>query len=138
MANITVPNGRGVVIPREVVQEKVAAVLARHPELLSFDPLDAKYENILMRLKTDPGPPHSQRDGWEGMVCDWYFGTYTMTDDTTGELVTLPSLALVTSDGVIVRMTNSEPAVRSWLVILGEIGPERVTAGRHYWQILPA
>lgn len=152
MANIDVRTGRGVIMPREQVLERIADVLRRHPELVSFDPLDEKYESMVMRCKTDPGPSHAERDGWEGCVCDWYFGSYTMTDQDTGELVTLPSLALVTTDGRLVRLTNSEPAVRSWLAILREIGAERVqrglnilvslrpsqTAGRHYWVILPA
>lgn len=152
MANITVTNGSGSVMPREIVQERVSAILARHPDLISFDPLDDLNERMLMRCKVDPGAGHQERDGWEGMVSDWYFGTYTMTDQDTGELVTLPSLALLTCDGKLIRFTNSEPAVRSWLAILHEIGVDRVrqglmvrvalrasqTAGRHYWQILPA
>lgn len=152
MANVQKQNGRGVVQPRDVVVEKVQAIMAKYPDLVSFDPLDERYESLVMRCKTDPGPAHSERDGWEGQVCDWYFGTYTMVNNDTGELVTLPSLCLITSDGVLVRFTNSEPAVRSWLVILREIGADRIrqglrvrcslrssqTAGRHYWIILPA
>lgn len=152
MANITVSNGRGVVVAREQVVERVADIMRRHPDLISFDPLDETYERLVMRCKIDPGASHEERDGWEGQVSDWYFGTYTMTDQHSGELVTLPSLALVTVDGRLVRFTNSEPAVRSWLSILREIGVERVkrglqvrvslrpsqTAGRHYWTILPA
>lgn len=152
MANIDAKNSRGIVMPREQVLEKIADILRRHPDLVSFDPLDEAYEHLVLRCKVDPGPAHAERDGWEGCVCDWWFGSYTMTDDVTGELLTLPSLALVTVDGRLVRLTNSEPAVRSWLVILREIGVERVkrglnvcvtlrqsqTAGRHYWMILPA
>lgn len=152
MANIQKQNGRGVIQTREVVSEKVQAILAKHPDLISFDPLDERYEALTMRCKTDPGPGHGERDGWEGQVCDWWFGAYTVVDQDTGELVTLPSLALITSDGALVRFSGSEPAVRSWLVILREIGPDRVrqglrvrvslrpsqTAGRHYWLILPA
>lgn len=152
MANVSIPNGRGVVVPREVVVEKVQAVLMRHPELISFDMLDEALEPIVLRLKCDPGPTHDQRNGWTGLVNEWYFGTYTMTDESSGELVTLPSLVLLATDGRILRLTNSEPAVRSWLSVLREVGVERVkkglqvvcklrpsqTAGKHYWQILPA
>jgi hypothetical protein len=152
VANISIPSGRGVVVPREVVQERIADVLRRHPDLVSFDPLDERYENLIMRCKLDPGVPKEERDGWTGQVCDWYFGTYSMVDDKTGEVMTLPSLSLWTSDGICCRLTNSEPAVRAWLAILREIGVERVKRGlmvrvalRHsagavgpYWTILPA
>lgn len=152
MANISVRQSGGVVQPREVIVEKVQAILRRHPDLVSFDPDEPRYESMVMRCKTDPGANHAERDGWEGQVCDWYFGTYTLSDDETGELITLPSLSLITTDGRLIRFTSSEPAVRGWLTILREIGVERIkeglnvrvtlrpsqTAGRHYWQILPA
>lgn len=152
MSNVTVSAKSGTVVPREVVMEKVADILRRYPDLISFDPLDEKYEALVHRCKVDPGPGHAERDGWTGEVSEWYFGTYTMTDEASGELITLPSLALVTTDGKLVRLVNSEPAVRHWLAILREIGAERVrrglrvkvalrasqTAGRHYWSIVPA
>lgn len=152
MANISVHQGGGIVVPRQQVLERIDDILRRHPDLISFDPLDETYERLVMRCKTDPGPSHDERDGWEGQVCDWYFGSYTMTDQDTGELITLPSLCLITVDGQLVRFSNSEPAVRSWISILREIGPDRIrrglqvrvslrpsqTAGRHYWSILPA
>lgn len=152
MANISVHQGGGIFVPRQQVLERIEDILRRHPDLISFDPLDETYERVVMRCKTDPGPGHAERDGWEGQVCDWYFGSYTMTDDASGELITLPSLSLITVDGQLMRFTNSEPAVRAWLSILREIGVERVkrglhvrvslrasqTAGRHYWTILPA
>lgn len=152
MANIQPGNQRGSIMPREVVCEQVADVLRKYPELISFDPTDEAYDRLLMRCKTDPGPGHAARDGWEGQVCDWWFGVHTMTDQDTGELVTLPSLVLITTDGILMRFSGSGPAVRSWLAILREIGADRVrkglmvrvrlqasqTAGRHYWLILPA
>lgn len=152
MANIAVHQGKGIVIPRQQVLERIEDILRRHPDLISFDPLDETYERLVMRCKIDPGPGHAERDGWEGQVCDWYFGSYTMSDETSGELITLPSLCLITVDGALVRFVNSEPAVRAWLAILREIGVERVkrglhvrvslrgsqTSGRHYWLILPA
>lgn len=152
MANVSVPQPRGAIMPREVVMEKIQAVLTRHPDLMSFDPLDEKYEKTLMCLKLDPGCPREERDGWTGEVADWYFGPYTITDERTGELITMPSLVLMALDGRMVRLSNSEPAVRSWLAILREIGVERVKKGINvrvslrksaqavgpYWQIMPA
>lgn len=152
MANISVHQGGGIVVPRQQVLERIEDILRRHPDLISFDPLDETYERLVMRCKIDPGATHEERDGWEGQVCDWYFGSYTMSDQTSGEMITLPSLSLITVDGRLARFTNSEPAVRAWLAILREIGVERVkrglnvrvclrasqTAGRHYWSILPA
>lgn len=152
MANISVPNGHGVVASREQVVERVEDILRRHPNLISFDPLEERYESLVLRCKIDPGPAHSERDGWTGQVCDWWFGTNTIADKDTGELVTLPTLALITVDGQLIKFLNSEPAVRAWLAILRELGEERIkrgfmvrvslrpsqTAGRHYWSILPA
>lgn len=153
MSNIQPANGgRGVVMPREVVVERIGAILRKYPELISFDPAEETSERLLLRCKTDPGPGHDERAGWEGEVTDWYFGPYTMTDRDTGELLTLPSLVLLTVDGRLIRFSSSEPALRSWLTILRVVGVERVqrglhvkvhyrasqAAGRHYWQILPA
>ena len=152
MANITVPSQRGVILPREAVIEKIGEILVRHPDLISFDVADERNERTYFAMKVDPGCGAAERNGWEGEVAEWYFGSYTITDEQTGELQTLPSLALMATDGRLIRFTNSEPAVRSWLAILREIGVERVkkgvrvrvhlrasqTAGRHYWQILPA
>lgn len=145
------PEPIGVIVPADIVRDKVHLTLAKFPDLVSFDPTDEANERIMLRCKLDPGVSREERDGFEGMITDWHFGTYTMTDEETGELKTMPSLALLTEEGRLIRLTNSEPAVRAWLAILKELGVERVkrglnvkiclrassNQGRRYWQIIP-
>lgn len=130
--------------------DNVRAVVARHPDAISFDPADEANELLSLRCQTDPGIAAQQRDGWRGLVTGWYVGTWEIADETSGEVVTLPSLCLLTPRGELVRLCGW-PAITSWANLVRAAGADRCragipvvvkrrpsgTAGRSYWIVLP-
>lgn len=136
--------------PPEEVRRNVTDIVSRHPDAISFDAADPEYELLVLRCETDPGIAAQQRDGWRGTVTGWYVGTWAVTDEVTGEVVTLPSLCLLTARGELVRLTGW-PGITSWANLIRAATADRVrqglpvvvkrrasgTAGRSYWIVLP-
>jgi hypothetical protein len=135
---------------REVVEQGLVAVRQTHPDIVSYDETDPESETLRLRIMVDPGVPAPQRDGWEGTVCHWGVSVQEVTDEATGEVRYLPSLALVSTDDQLLRLTGW-PAIGAWLRLVGAAGADRVRAGlrvrvrrqpsrragRSYWVIVP-
>lgn len=154
MPQLPVPrgaNGGQVVLPAEVIRENVRSVIAKMPDLVSYDPTDSASEALMLRCAVDPGIQGQKRDGWTATVCQWSVQAYDVNDEKTGEIVTLPSLCLISETGEMCRLTGW-PAIKSWANLLRAAGAERCslgikivvkrrpsgTAGRSYWLVLPA
>lgn len=149
MSNIVPRKGDGAVVPVEITRENCRAALAKMPDLISYDPTDADTEMLTVRCATEMGISSQQRDGWRGRVVTWWMGPYETEDEETGEVVTLPTLVLITTDGVLARYAGW-PAIKSWAKIVRAAGAERCrqgidvvvkrrpsgTAGRSYWQVM--
>lgn len=140
---------RGEIIPAPAtVGERVRALVSANPDALSYDPSLAENELLHVRMMTDPGIDAGRRGGWRGFVYGWAVGTWTVMDQDTGEVVELPSLVLIGSEGALIRLTGW-PAINCWSQILRYCPPDRVraglpvvitrrasgTAGRSYWSI---
>lgn len=152
MTNLPIPKTgeQQIALPAEVVRENIQTVLRQMPDLVSYDPTTDHGELLSIKMAVDPGIPAQQRDGWSGTVVEWGISSYDVTDPGTGEMVTLPSLALLTDRGELVRLTGW-PAIRSWAAIVRAAGRERCqlgmavvvkrrpsgTAGRSYWVVVP-
>jgi hypothetical protein len=135
---------------REVVEQSLVAVRQTHPDIVSYDETDPESETLRLRIMVDPGVPSPQRDGWEGTVCHWGVSVQEITDEQSGEVRYLPSLALVSTDDQLVRLTGW-PAIGAWLRLVAAAGADRVRAGlrvrvrrqpsrrpgRSYWVIVP-
>jgi hypothetical protein len=142
--------GAVVLSQREVVEQSLAAVRRTQPDVQSYDESDPESETLRLRILVDPGVPAPQRDGWEGTVCHWGVSVQEVTDEATGEVRHLPSLALVAADDQLVRLTGW-PAIGAWLRLVAAAGADRVRAGlrvrvrrqasrrpgRSYWVIVP-
>jgi hypothetical protein len=136
--------------PPAVVEENVANIISRHPDAISFDPSDEANEMLSLRCQTDPGIASQLKDGWRGIVNTWYVGTWQVPDEGTGEVMTLPSLVLLTTRNELVRLTGW-PAINSWATLLRAAKADRIrqglpviikrrpsgTAGHSYWLVLP-
>lgn len=152
MSNLPVPKTgeQSVALPAEVVRENVQTVLRNMPDLVSVDPTTDRGELLALKLAVDPGIPAQQRDGWSGCVVEWSINAREAKGDREGEIVTLPSLALLSDKGEVVVLYGW-PAIRSWAAILQNAGKERCqlgmpvvvkrrpsgTAGRSYWTVVP-
>lgn len=140
----------GVMLPAEVVRDNVRTALQQQPNLISYDPTTEEGELVSLRCAVDPGIPAQQRDGWRGTVVQWGISAYDVNDEQRGEIVTLPSLALISSERELIRLTGW-PAIKSFGQIVRHLGIERCrrgvpivvkrrasgTAGRSYWIVLP-
>lgn len=137
------------VVPADIVRENCLAALARMPDLISFDPAEVENEMLAVRCATEMGIEAQKRDGWCGRVVKWWMGPYEIEDQQTGEIVVLPTLVLITWDGVLARF-GGWPAIKSWAKIVRAAGAARCrqgidvvvkrrasgTAGRSYWQVM--
>lgn len=138
------------VVPRGDVIASLQLIIEQQPELISYDTTDESNELLAIRCAVDAGVPEARRDGWRGTVNIWWVGPYEIPDKETGELVTIPSLVLIDSDGNLCRLTG-EAAISSWAQILRIAGVERCRQGLRvkvsrrksstsmgsYWQVLP-
>lgn len=134
--------------PPDEVRESVGELVERSPGALSYDPADPDAFLLHIRCQTDPGIPAQLRDGWKGVVRHWACVPYDVTDERTGENVTLPSLVLIDTNDVLIRLTNW-PAISSWAAIVRSAGADKCragipvivrrrqsgTAGRSYWSV---
>lgn len=150
MADLVPAKAGQIVSQIEIVRANIAQVLAQNPQLCSFDLMAEENESLKLRSVLDPGILATERDGWSGFVNNWNICPYDVTNQQTGEVDTVPSLALFTPDGQLVRLTGW-PAIKSWLRLVDAATPERCslgirvrvvrrpsgTAGRSYWQVLP-
>src|SRR5579875_908495 len=116
---------------REVVEQGLIAVRQTHPDVVSYDETDPESETLRLRIMVDPG-------------------VQEVTDEATGEVRYLPSLALVSTDDQLLRLTGW-PAIGAWLRLVSAAGADRVRAGlrvrvrrqpsrragRSYWVIVP-
>ena len=149
MSNIVPRRSGGAVVPAEIVRENCRAALAKMPDLISYDPTEVDNEILTVRCATEMGIPSQQRDGWRAKIVAWWVGPYECEDEETGEVELVPSLALITSDGVLARYYNW-PVIKSWAKIVRAAGAERCrqgidvvvkrrpsgTSGRSYWQVM--
>lgn len=145
-----VPGQQRVMLPTEVTREQVKSVIAKMPDLVSYDPADEASEALHLRCMVDPGVPAQKREGWRGTVCQWSVSAQEVADEHTGEVSVLPSLALISDNDEMCRLYGW-PAIKSWVRLLQAAGAERCslgirvrvvrrpsgTAGRSYWLILP-
>ena len=150
MANIKKREEQTAVIEAEVVRENINRALIQMPELISFDSLDPANEMLALMCSVGQGVPAHERDGWRGTVVKWWFGPYTITDQKTGELITMPSLVLIPVEGEMCRLTGW-PCVNTWVNILRHLGADRCrkgvavkaslrasgVSGRDYWTVMP-
>lgn len=150
MANIQ-KKGRQEVVPSEdMVKENVRTAIAQYPALISYDATDPANEMLMLRCAVEQGIPAQMRDGWRAVVTQWWTGTSQVPDEETGELVTLPCLVLISSEGELCRLFGW-PVINSWARLLRAATLERVlkgiavrvkrvptaTAGRSCWNVLP-
>lgn len=138
------------IVPAEMVRENIRTAISQMPELVSFDVTDDENEMLSLRCAVDPGIPAAQREGWGGNVVKWWVGTYDVTDEKTGEIVTLPSLVLITDNGELARFSGW-PAIKAWANLLRAASAERCIMGikvrvsrrksgtspGSYWIVLP-
>jgi hypothetical protein len=143
------PQG-GAIMPAELVRQNIATVLAQCPDLISYDPTTDEGEMLSLRCAVDPGVEQQKRDGYRGTVVNWGVSAYECKGDRDGEIVTVPSIALVMESGDIVRLTGW-PGIKAWAALVRAAGKERCqlgmrvvikrrassTAGRSYWTVLP-
>lgn len=115
------------------------------PDLANAQDLDRL---VYARLVTDPGIEAAERDGWRGAVNRWAAFATEQTDEETGEVQHIPTLALMSPDGDVVRLSGW-PSITSWATILKALGEERCkrgipvrvhrrlsgTVGRSYWVV---
>jgi hypothetical protein len=134
--------------PPDEVRVNVMAVVKRNPGALSYDPTEQDNDLLHCRCLTDPGIPAQLRDGWRGAIVHWAVVPYDYPDEETGELVTYPTLALISAAGELIRLANW-PAINSWAAIVRAVGPDRCraglpvivrrrpsgTVGRSYWSV---
>lgn len=134
----------------EIVHAQIKRVYEQCPGLISFDLESEAGQLLALRCAVDPGVAAAARDGWRGIVTGWWIGPYEVTEEKTGEIVTLPSLVLLASNGELCRLTGW-PAINSWghtvrasSDAMRQRGiPVRVmrrlsgTGGRSYWQVVP-
>ena len=151
MADIVPTAEQRVIVPAEIVREQVRSVIAKQPDLISFDVSDEKNESLALRCAVDPGIAAGRRDGWTATVTNWHLSCQEIADEKTGEVSMLPSLALVSDSDELCRLYGW-PAVKSWSRLITAAGVERCalgirirvsrrasgTAGRSYWIVLPA
>lgn len=149
MSNVVPRKSGGAVVPAEITRDNCRAALAKMPDLISYDPTDEESELLTIRCATEMGIPSQQRDGWRACVAQWWVGPYETEDEETGEVVTLPTLVLISRDGELARYAGW-PAIKSWARIVRAAGAERCrqginvvvrrrpsgTAGRSYWQVM--
>lgn len=130
--------------------EETRALVERMTEqqngALSYDPREEENALLHLRVQTDPGIAAQQRDGWRGVVREWAVTTWDVEDAHTGEVITLPSLVLISESGELVRLTGW-PVVSSWSQVVRAAGVAKLrggvpvivkrrpsgTAGRSYW-----
>lgn len=136
--------------PADMVREQVEKVLERSPGLISFDDESESGQLLALRCAVDQGIPAAQRDGWRGHVIGWWVGTTEVLDKDSGEIITLPCVALLAVNGELCRLCRW-PAINSWASIVAHMTasqresgiPVRVyrrqsgTGGRSYWQVTP-
>lgn len=146
-SSVPVPVREGVPEPEEV-RQAIQRIHAENHGAISYDVADEANELLHLRVQTDPGIAAQQRDGWRGVVREWAVTPWDITDETTGEVVTLPSLVLISDKGELVRLTGW-PSVSSWAGIVRAAGVEKLragvpvvvkrrpsgTAGRSYWMV---
>lgn len=152
MSSPIIPRGgyQQVALPGEVVRSNIETVLRQIPDMVSYDPTTDRGEMLSLKLAVDPGIPAQQKDGWSGTVVEWGITASEITDQQSGEVVTLPSLALMDDKGYVVRLYGW-PAIKSWASIIGHMGKERCqlgvavvvkrrpsgVPGRSYWVVIP-
>lgn len=136
--------------PEDIVEVNVRELVSAHPDAISFDVADPANEMLALRCACDPGVASQVKDGLRATVKAWYVGTWTVTEQDSGRLLTLPSLVLITEREDLIRLTGW-PCISSWATLLRAAGADRIraglpvvirrrqsgTAGRSYWVILP-
>lgn len=143
-------NGPLVPVPPPAdTREVLGELVERAPDALSYDPTAPEHELTHMRCLTDPGIQAALKDGWRGTVCAWAVVPWDLVDERSGECLTLPSLALIDTEGRLVRLTGW-PSVNCWAAIIRACGADRArrgipvvirrrqsgTAGRSYWNVV--
>lgn len=150
MANVQ-KKSRGEVIPAEdLVRENVRTAISQYPALISYDATDPANEMLMLRCAVEQGIPAASKDGWRAVVSQWWTGTSQVPDEESGEMVTLPCLVLISTDGELCRLYGW-PVINSWARLLRAASLERclrgiavrvkrvptATAGRSCWNVLP-
>lgn len=152
MQDLPVPIGPsgGAIEPAELVKQNITTVVSQFPDIISYDPTTDRGEMLSVTVAVDPGIPALQRDGWRGTITEWGIAPWEVKGNKEGEIVTVPSLVLIGSEGDVIRLTGW-PAIRSWSQIVKVMGKERCqlgvsvvvkrrpsgTAGRSYWIVVP-
>lgn len=96
--------------------------LRREPGATSRQQVPEDHPLVLLRLLTDPGCPEHQLDGWAGVLAEWHCCTYTYPDPRSGDLVTLPTIALLATDGRLARYPGWQ-AVNAWCALCRSYSP---------------
>lgn len=142
--------------PQEVMEREqmlaaqLDAFVQHRPDSISWDVADVENEALTMRAMTDPGIAQQIKDGWRGVVRDWWIGLWESADQETRMPRVDPCLVIIDAQDNLVRLTGW-PAISSWSTLLRAAGIGRVrqgipvvvrrrpsgTVGRSYWIVLP-
>lgn len=137
-----------VILQTEQVRALVQRAVEQQPDLRHVRGSGEEAELRALKLATDTGIEAQRRDGWRAVVTDWWVSVETVEDVRTGELLTLPVLALLSVEGEVCRLSGL-PALHCWQRLLEVAGVERLargvpvrvrrrqssTVGRSYWTI---
>lgn len=130
------------------VSAHVADIAARVPAMRYVRGEGRQRELRLARLVLDPGVDAGKRDGWSGLVTEWYLTAEEYERPEGGEVEIAPVIVLSSDTGEIVRLSGW-PVVRAWARLIAVMGGEAMlagvpirvrrrasqTVGRSYWTI---
>ena len=106
----------------------VAEIAERVPALRHVRGEGRERDLRMARLVLDPGIDAGKRDGWAGLVTEWYITAEEFEKPEGGEVETAPVLVLGAESGEIVRLSGW-PVVRAWARLIAVMGGEAMLAG---------